>query len=153
MEEGDGRGVARGKGRESQEVSGKKEGVKTGKKKKKAEEGWKKEGVKTGKKKKKAEEGWKKEGVKTENKKKEEKGVGGRKKNYMYVLLVCLPWRSMQLPESHSAPDRSEYHHCPRHRSVVCDTITTVSNTTMHSWRSWVVLNQLYIIELLAGSC
>ena len=136
MEEGDGRGVARGKGRESQEVSGKKEGVKTGKKKKKAEEGWKKEGVKT------------------ENKKKEEKGVGGgRKKNYMYVLLVCLPWRSMQLPESHSAPDRSEYHHCPRHRSVVCDTITTVSNTTMHSWRSWVVLNQLYIIELLAGSC
>ena len=134
MEEGDGRGVARGKGRESQEVSGKKEGVKTGKKKKKAEEGWKKEGVKT-------------------EKKKRGKGGGGRKKNYMYVLLVCLPRRSMQLPESHSAPDRSEYHHCPRHRSVVCDTITTVSNTTMHSWRSWVILNQFCITGLLAGSC
>ena len=81
MEEGDGRGVARGKGRESQEVSGKKEGVKTGKKKKKAEEGWKKEGVKT------------------EKKKKEEKGVGGggggggggeRKTTCMYYLCVFL---------------------------------------------------------------
>ena len=71
MEEGDGRGVARGKGRESQEVSGKKEGVKTGKKKKKAEEGWKKEGVKT------------------ENKKKRGKGGGGEKEK-LHVCTTCV---------------------------------------------------------------
>ena len=52
--------------------------------------------------------------------------MGVRKRKGRSTTCVYLPQRSMQLPESHSAPDRSEYHHCPRHRSVVYDSIRTV---------------------------